>query len=229
MMGFLNKFMDAVGVELEAGVASEVQALIAPSGWHPGKHLAGAVPNGPPPRPDGLATRLGVLRYAPTAVSLDRKWTAGAPSRWPAVGEFLQARTGHDFPVLSRLTHRRAIRAIAAMIRDNLDEASSVVGLALKARLGCIYAETVADTALAGEMEKLSRHRPHNVNDARTRAALELARAASPSPSRIDTGVIEACRAARIGAAEVVEIVVWLSVLQMLHRLSEFYRTGKHA
>jgi alkylhydroperoxidase family enzyme len=227
MMGFLNKFMDTIGVELEAGVASEVQALIAPYGWKPGKHFAGAVPDRPPPRADSLATRLGVLRYAPTAISLDRKWTAGVPSRWPAVGAFLQAKTGHDFPLLSRLTHPRAIRAIATMVRDNFDEAASVIGLALKARLGCVYAETVADTTLADEMEKLSRHRPLHVDDARTRAALELAGAASSSPSQIDTGVVEACRAARLGAAAIVEIVVWLSVLQMLHRLSEFYRTGK--
>jgi alkylhydroperoxidase family enzyme len=227
MMGFLNKFMDVVGVELEAGVASEVQALIAPSGWNPGKHFTGTVPDSPPPHADSLATRLGVLRYAPTAVLLDRKWTAGVPSRWPAVGEFLQAKTGHDFPVLSRLTHRRAIRAIAVMIRDNFDEATSVVGLSLKARLGCIYAEAVGDTTLAGEVEKLSQRCPHHVNDARAQAALGLARAASSSPSQIDTGVVGACRAARLGAAAIIEIVVWLSVLQMLHRLSEFYRAEK--
>jgi alkylhydroperoxidase family enzyme len=225
MMGFLNKFMDAVGVELEAGVASEVQALIAPSGWNPGKHLTSVVPDGPPPRADSLATRLGVLRYAPTAVSLDRKWTAGVPSRWPAVGAFLQAKTGHDFPVLSRLTHRRAVRAIAAMLRDNFDEATSVIGLSLKARLGCVYAEVVGDTTLAGEVEKLSRRCPHYVDDARAQAAVALARAASSSPSQIDTGVVEACRAGRLGAAAIIEIVVWLSVLQMLHRLSAFYRT----
>jgi alkylhydroperoxidase family enzyme len=227
MMGFLNKFMDAVGVELEAGVAGEVQALIAPSGWNPGKHLSGTVPDSPPPRADSLATRLSVLRHAPTAMSLDRKWTAGVPSRWPAVGEFLQEKTGHDFPVLSRLTRRRAIRAIATMVRDNFDEATSVVGLSLKARLGCVYAEAVGGTTLAGAMERLSQRRPHDANDARTRAALALTRAASSSPSQIDAGVVEACRAAPLAAAGIIEIVVWLSVLQMLHRLSEFYGADK--
>jgi alkylhydroperoxidase family enzyme len=224
MTGFLNKFMDAVGVELEAGIAGEVQALIAPTGWNPGKHFAGTVADRPPPRADSLATRLGLVRYAPAAISLDRKWTAGVPSRWPAVGEFLRARTGSDFPVLARLTHRRAIRGIATMVRDNFDAATSVVGLSLKARLGCIYAEVVADAALAGEVEKLAQRAPRNVDDARARAAIALARAASTSPSQIDAGVVEACREARLGAAAIVEIVVWLSVLQMLHRLSGFYR-----
>jgi hypothetical protein len=134
MMGFLNKFMDAVGVELEPEVAGEVQALIVPSGWHPGKHFAGTFPDGAPPRADSLGTKLSVLRYASSALSFDRKWTADVPSRWPAVGEFLRAKTGHNFPVLSRLTHRRAIRAIAVMVRDNFDAATSVIGLPLKAR-----------------------------------------------------------------------------------------------
>jgi hypothetical protein len=36
--------------------------------------------------------------------------------------------------------------------------------------------------------------------------------------------VVEACRESRLGAAAIIEIVVWLAVLQMLHRLSAFYR-----
>ena len=38
MMGFLNKFMDATGVELEADTIAEVGALLASTGWNPGKH-----------------------------------------------------------------------------------------------------------------------------------------------------------------------------------------------
>jgi alkylhydroperoxidase family enzyme len=224
MMGFLNKFMDAVGVELEPAIAGEVNALITPSGWQPGKHFAGTIPEAPPPPADSLATKLGVLRFAPTAMSLDRKWTAGVPSRWPEVGGFLRAATGHDFPVLSRLTHRRAIRAIAVMLRDNLDPGTSVIGVALKGRLGRVYAEVVGDARLAGEIEKLSKRLPVPLEDRRTEAALQLARAASSSPAQIDVDVVEACRESRLGAAATIEIVVWLSVLQMLHRLSAYYR-----
>lgn len=223
MMGFLNKFMDAVGVELEEQIVGEARALIAPSGWSPGKHFAGTTLDSAPPRADGLGTRLSVLRYAPTALSFDRKWTAGVPSSWPAVGEFLRTATGSDFPVLSRLRHRRAIRAIAVMVRDNFDAATSIIGLPLKARLGRVYAEVVVNAALAGEIEKLSRHRPDFVDDAASRAALGLARAASSSPALIDTGVVQDCREGQLSAAAIIEIVVWLSVLQMLHRLSTFY------
>jgi alkylhydroperoxidase family enzyme len=227
MMGFLNKFMDAVGVELEAEIAGGVNALIAPTGWNPGKHFAGAAPQAPPPRADSLGTKLGVLRFAPAAMLLDRKWTAAVPSSWPEVGEFLRLATGHDFPVLSRLTHRRAIRAIAVMLRDNFDPGTSVIGLPLKGRLGHVYAEVVGDTALAREVEKLSERFPVSVEDSRTEAALQLARAASSSPAQIDTDVVEACRRSRLGAAATIEIVLWLSVLQMLHRLSAYYRSPR--
>jgi hypothetical protein len=36
MMGFLNKFMDAIGVELEQPVVSEVARTLG-DGWTPGK------------------------------------------------------------------------------------------------------------------------------------------------------------------------------------------------
>ena len=51
------------------------------------------------------------MPFIPSALSLDRKWTAGVPKSWPGVGAYLREHTGHDFPVLSRLTQARAIRA----------------------------------------------------------------------------------------------------------------------
>jgi hypothetical protein len=113
---------------------------------------------------------------------------------------------------------------MAVMLRDNFDPGTSVIGLPLKGRLGHVYAEVVGDTVLAGEVEKLSQGFPVPVEDSRTEAALQLARAASSSPAQIDTDVVEACRKSRLGAAATIEIVVWLSVLQMLHRLSAYYR-----
>jgi alkylhydroperoxidase family enzyme len=126
MMGWLNKAMDALGVPLEEATASEVTGVIAPSGWMPGQHRKGAILAGNPPGADSLATRWGLIRYAPRAIKLDRAWTAGVPDRWPAVGAYLRRRTGHSFPVLSRLRNRRAIRAIATMLKDNLS--GSVIG-----------------------------------------------------------------------------------------------------
>ena len=219
MMGFLNKAMDALGVPLEEPTASEVTGVIAPSGWTTGQHMKGTVQPGSPPGADSLATRLGLIRYAPQAIKLDRGWTRGVPDRWPAVGEFLRQRTGHSFPVLSHLRHRRAIRAIATMIKENLGK--SVIGLDDKLAAGLIYADTIGNPSLAQELRTLgARERP----DAPTQA---LARAISSSPAAVDQDVLQSSRA--IPPAGIVELVTFVSVLQMLHRLSCFYPTAGFA
>jgi hypothetical protein len=217
MMGFLNKAMDALGVPLEEDTASEVDGVISPSGWTPGQHMKGAVQAGAPPGADSLATRFGLIRYAPQAIKLDKAWTEGVPDRWPAVGEYLRQRTGHSFPVLSRLRHRRAIRAIATMIEENLSRSESVIGLDDKLAAGLIYAHTVGNPSLVQELRALG---AGELPDSPTQT---LARAVSPSPAAVDQGVLESSRA--IPPAGIVELVTFVSVLQMLHRLSSFYPT----
>jgi hypothetical protein len=214
MMGFLNKFMDALGVELEPATAAEVSRVLSPSGWTPGQHLAQLPAEGEPPRPDGVMTKLGVVRHAPSALSLDRKWTAGVPGAWPAVGEYLKGRTGHDFPVLGRLRHKRAVRALATMLRDNLDAQASVVGVPAKLGAGVVFAQAVGSAALEAELRRLG--------EVETSEVIEtLARAIAPSPSRVDDGVVERCRS--LAPEAIVEIVTFVSLMQLLHRLEAFY------
>jgi alkylhydroperoxidase family enzyme len=219
MMGFLNKAMDALGVPLEEPVASEVNGVIGPSGWKPGQHMRTTVLDGDPPGADSLLTRLSAVRYAPQAAKLDKGWTQGVPDRWPAVGEFLRQRTGHAFPVLSRLRHRRAVRAIATMIGENLGE--SVIGLDNKLAAGLIYAHTIGNPPLAQELRALG---ARELPDSPTQT---LARAISSSPAAVDRSVLESSRA--ISPAGIVELVTFVSVLQMLHRLSSFYPTTDFA
>jgi alkylhydroperoxidase family enzyme len=219
MMGFLNKFMDALGVELEPETVAEVDAIMSPSGWSAGKHLDGvARPRTGPPPPDSLATKLGVLRYLPAALSFERSVTRGVPDRWPAVGELLRARTGHDFPVLGRLRHARAIRAIAVMLNVNLDARASVLGLSTKARVARVYARVVGSTVLTADVEALLARHGAAAPFADEPAVLALAETLSPSPAGTPSEL-------GISAAAIVELVTWLSVLQMLHRLSSFYNS----
>lgn len=213
MMGFLNKFMDAVGVPLEEPTVQEVSGVIGGSGWSPGKHLPGISAAGAPPPADSLATQLSLLRYAPKAISLDKAWTKGVPDRWPAVGEYLKSKTGHDFPVLSRLRHRRAIRAIATMLRDNLDASQSGIGLPTKLAAGLVYAETVGN--LGSDLRALG------AVPVAEGPALVVARAIAPSPAEVGEEAIAAAR--NMKPAELVELVVWISMLQLIHRLSTFY------
>jgi AhpD family alkylhydroperoxidase len=245
MMGFLNKFMDAIGVELEQAVVAEVSSTMGRD-WSPGKAGAALDPRAatkPPPPPDRLLTKLRIVPLLPAALRMDARWQRGVPSAWPAVGDFLRERTGHNFPVLSRLHHRRAIRSIASMLRENLNPVSTNIGLDTKILAGVVFAEVVADDALAGDVRATAAR--HAVTDLqmdaagrfarregdaalpdrnpKLRAALTLSRAASPSPARIDADVVATCREGGLTAPAIVELICWLSVLQMLHRLSCFY------
>jgi len=213
MMGWLNKTMDALSIPLEEPIASGVADVIAPTGWTPGQHMKRMPAGGDPPGADSVMTRLSVVRHAPQALRLDKTWTEGVPDRWPAVGEFLRQKTGHAFPVLSQLRNRRAIRAIATMIKDNLGE--SVIGRDNKLAAGLIYAQTVGNPSLADELRALG---AAELPDSPVQI---LARAISPSPAAVDQGVLESSRA--ISPAGIVELVTFISLLQMLHRLSSFY------
>ena len=259
MMGFLNKFMDAVGVDLEEAAVHEVSQVLRPIGWTPGKHRVDTtqpVDRSLQARPGGrdtLLTKLAILRYVPAALRLDRSWTRGVPSRWPEVGAFLKATTGHDFPLLAKVRSRRAVRAIATVLRDNLTAAGSRLGLRVKALAGLVYASVVGSETLAREARALAaRTSPpvaeetleavvrfamepvelsadfsesglNGLDDLNGEAALALllAKAVSPSPATLPAPLI-ARVSERLSPEAQVELVVWIAVQQMLHRLGSF-------
>ncbi len=247
MMGFLNKFMDSIGVELEQSVVSEVSSTMGPD-WSPGKAgtlIDPAAPERPVPPADGLRTRMRLIPLLPAAIRFDRRWQRETPGRWPDVAAFLSERTGHDFPVLERLHSRRALRSVASVLQQNLDPATSVVGIELKVLVGAIFAEIVGDERVADDIGALARHagidgeklrdtiayaRGDDTSSpagSRTEsAALALARAASYSPARTDASTVEACRESGLSPAAIVEIIAWLSVLQTLHRLTCYVTAG---
>jgi alkylhydroperoxidase family enzyme len=232
MMGFLNKFMDVIGVELESAVAAEVTPWIDPS-WTPGKAGTGrapAMPNVVPTQPpvDGLRSRLRLLPLLPAAVRYDRRVQRGVPSGRLAVAEFLEARTGAAFPVLSALRSNRARRSIATMIMENLDASTSIVGLPVKVAAGAELVKTLGNRHLAHDVDALLARLAVDVGsstappDEKAEAILELARAAATSPASTDEATVDACADAGLEPAAIVEVVTWLALLQLLHRLSTF-------
>lgn len=245
VMGFLNKFMNAIGVELEPTTAAETAAILGPD-WSSGVAGRALDPaaRSRPPSADTLRTKLRIVPRMPTALRLDTAWQRGVPGTWPEAGAFLRGATGHDFPVLGRLRHGRAVKGIATALRDNLDPATTVTGLPVKALAGVIFAEIVADQELAGaaralaakqgvataQIEEAKRFARDPAaapgGDARDRALLLLARAASPSPAAIDAGIVAVCREAEIPAPAIVELVTWLALLQLLHRLISYHAPG---
>ena len=262
LMGFLNKFMDALGIDLEDAAVAEVSEVLRPSGWTPGKHRVSDEHPAEPSlqaRPGGrdtLATKLTLLRHVPAAIRLDQAWTRGVPSRWPEVGTFLKTETGYDFPLLAKVRSRRAVRAIATVLRDNLNASESRLGLRVKALSGLVYATVVGNEGLAGEARELaSRTSPSaapesveavvrfaaepselgesGISDALGRLgslpglgngaalALLLAKAISPSPAAVPAPLAARVSKALSPGAQV-ELVVWVAVQQMLHRLGGY-------
>jgi hypothetical protein len=179
---------------------------------------------------------------------MESRWTKGVPDRWPEVGTYLEARTGHGFPLLGKLRHKRAIRALATILRDNLDPATSVIGLQTKTLAGLVYATVVGDATLAHEARLLAARFAPELDEGtieavrrfaadatvsappglpKDRAAsLVLARAASPSPAEIGAALLDELTPL-LTPAGIIELMVWLSVQQLLHRLICFYAAAE--
>ncbi|MCP4224685.1 MAG: hypothetical protein GY773_15205, partial [Actinomycetia bacterium] len=272
MMGFLNKFMDAMGVELEPEAVADAADLIGPTGWSVGQHGwadenlgnsdgadgdsadgdSGDTADGDNgddelPPTDTIGSLLRVFRNAPGAVRLDRRWTDGMPKGADKAHRLIAETYGYDEPVLMAMAHAKPRRALTAMLRHNLDPDQSVVGVGVKALAGLVFANHAANEPLADRARALATHHgiseeaiaaadgldvaPASVEsldaldrlDDATKATLALAQAISPSPAAVDQSVIDGALAA-ISSAQIVEIVVWVSVCQLIHRLSVYYQ-----
>lgn len=250
MMGFLNKFMDAMGVDLEPEAVGDVSALIGPTGWSVGQHgWAGGeraeseeVSSAESlPAVDSASTIAKVLRHAPGAVRLDRKWMDGMPASGLAARHRLLVDYAYDEELLTSMVHTKPRRALAAMLQHNLEPTQSELGVGLKALAGLVYANHVGNSWLAEKSAGLASSRgvdPAIVRvvrsgidltdkavelDDRTVAVFAGALAMSPSPAVVDATTIGTVTD-HLSAEEIVELAVWISLSQLQHRLSLWYK-----
>lgn len=245
MMGYLNKFMDSMGIELEADAIADVQDLIGPTGWNAGKHQwdenqiiesAQDVPV------DGIGTYFRMLRFGPAASRLGARWSKGVRGELGAALMMLEDEIGYSFPFFSTIGHKRVIKALAAALRLNLSADNTQVGLAAKCMTMLVYGRAVGDEVLSAEaiqltsmlapeidptvMLEIGQYATASIIDGRVplelspihRAVVQLAKAASGSPSSI-TELTVLMTIEDMSPAQIVEVVNWLSLLQLLHRL----------
>jgi len=116
MMGFLNKFMDAIGVELEPSVVSEVKSTMGP-GWSAGKAgtmLDPAAPELPVPRSTAGGRRCDCSRSCLPLSASTAVGSAGRPVDGPrsaassASERATTSRSWHGFsPVTPAVASRR--------------------------------------------------------------------------------------------------------------------------
>ncbi len=287
LMGFLNKFMDTMGIELEAESIDDVSDLISETGWTPGQHVWSVedVDNGADGQAEGrplvrksisnrngdghtpgdgdaggpigatgyanvptdsASTYLRVLRRAPGAMRKERAWTKGVSGRIGPALMMLEDHLGYAYGTLASLNQNRAVRAIATVLRDNLDEQNTSIGLSAKCLIALVYARVVGNDVLTAEAIQIaervapqldqrvlasvgrfatadatSASIPPGLSSAEA-AAVILAKAAAPSPSEVNQITVASTMDA-LDPDQIVEAVVWISVQQLLHRLYVFY------
>ena len=270
--GFLNKFMDTMGIPLEDRAIADVQALLRPTGWNPGKHLWTSEPvegldqaGGRPLRlvepgwtevdtsdeipVDNMGTYLRVFRQAPGAVRLEKAWTRGVSKRIGPILLMLEEQVGYAFPVLGLVRSQKVVKALATALRDNLDPERSAIGLPAKLLAGLVYAGQVGADLLGDELlllidavapgtdprlvaatrrfasaSSVAAEVPESLSSEEA-AALLLAKAASPSPAQV-TEITIASVSHVLDGEQIVELVVWLSLLQTLARLYSFHEAA---
>lgn len=226
MMGFLNKFMDAMGVDLEPESIGDVSELIGPTGWSVGQHDwalgdRGGKSTGLPPS-DNVAMYARVLRNAPGAVRLERAWLHDIPTDQAEIRQYVFNQFGIDEPALTGLTQRKVTRALAGMLAENLRPEQSIIGLSNKALITRIFADFVDSDRLRTYASALTaRHGEPSTDDPVTGAIATLIPSVAPSPASVTPTDVVDLRA-DLTAAQVVESVTWVSLLQLLHRLHLF-------
>lgn len=263
MMGFLNKFMNAMGIELEQEAIDDTAALLSKTGWEPGLHAANGykMKNSALPQQDNLFTYLRVIRQAPGAVRWEKKCMRNVPSDYTAASEYLSQHTGYSFPILKPVKEKRVIRTLTTALRDNLDKEATVTGLKIKMYAGLIFSAHAENNILSAEIRNLAAYWAPELNDEKfmlpdkiaqmeipddmpacktaiqslqqqlsltekEAATILLAIAASHNPARVNEVVIETVLA-HMKPAEVIETIVWLSMLQLLNRLSAYHSLMK--
>ncbi|MBQ4821639.1 hypothetical protein [Aquimarina sp. MMG016] len=261
LMGFLNKFMDAVGIELETGSIQDVGKLLLSIGWDPGKHSESNIDlseiNTKPIKKDNFLTYLRILRYAPWAVMMEKRWTKGVPDNYEQSKVYLEKYTGYTFPFLKNIKSKRVIKTLTFVLKSNLDPVTTELGLRVKYLSSLVYYLTIQNKALAKEAEviilklipdigidtlegikrigrqatpidtssckKLLTNLFSNTCLTKEEAAtIMLTKAISNSPAEINDSIIKEVIPS-MKPDSVVELGVWISIQQLLHRLSVYF------
>ncbi|GAA4113663.1 hypothetical protein GCM10022393_12800 [Aquimarina addita] len=260
MMGFLNKYMDVMGIPLEDEAIADTGNLLVGTGWTP-EHIVAYHYETPEsfvkPKADNLGTFLRVFLQAPGAIRLESKWVKGVPKKYPEAGEYLKKHTGYSFPMIAYFKAARLIRAITTVLRDNLDNNTTKIGLGTKCLAGLLFSTTVQNKKLIEEATILVNYHMPNITtevlikiqdvalkeivytantckqlitdivnttglSKRQAGFIVLAKASSSSPAIINNVVLQEV-VSLCKAEEVVELIVWISIQQMLYRLYTYY------
>lgn len=180
LMGFLNKFMGAMGVELETEALEETGKILTETGWKPGKHFRGnyrAPEDYHNPVKDNIGTYIRMFQQAPGVVRLEKKWTKGVPNKYPQAGIFLQEHTGFDFPMIAKTKDPRIIKTLTTVLRDNLNAGESKIGLAAKSLSSLVFAIVAQNEILLREASALIKYHASDIQNNQLEVIEKIAKA----------------------------------------------------
>ncbi len=264
LMGFLNKFMDAVGIQLEKESLQDVGELLSSAGWKPGKHVKNDLDFSEilskPIKKDSVWTYLRIIKHAPKAILMEKRWTKGVPDNYLQARVYLEKHTGYAFPILENIKNKRITKTVTAVLKDNLNPITSQLGIRVKHLASLVYHTAVNNIVLAKEAEVIIKEltpdidvttiekikkigvqsTPTDVSFCKKMladliainltkeeaAAVLLARAISNSPAEVNTTILEEVTT-HMRPESTVELGVWISIQQLLHRLSSYYEVVK--
>ncbi|MFK7795913.1 MAG: carboxymuconolactone decarboxylase family protein [Aureispira sp.] len=251
LMGFLNKFMDVVGVELEQDSLDDVYDLLKDTDWQTGKHVEGTptvtVPN-KTVKADSWSTYLKVLRQAPRAIKLEKQWLRDIPKPENKIKAVLKDNIGYYFPLLEKLQRDKLKRTFVAVLSDNFSEKNTVIGLRTKIISSLVFCAVADNPTLENYFLQLANANKIEISaelhqvlvqftnnqaiyfewdglSANDQTIVAFTKHASKSPSTIHASLIDTITQ-QLSAEGIIELSTWLSIVQMLYRLEKLPMLG---
>mmetsp|Transcript_25557 Transcript_25557/g.46999 ORF Transcript_25557/g.46999 Transcript_25557/m.46999 type:complete len:466 (+) Transcript_25557:109-1506(+) len=238
VFGALNKLMDGLNIPLELSTYQETVDHLganykagAASGMLQVEPIA-KMQRKPTPQIDDWTNYVAIIYHGLRpggAMSLDRKLLQGIPAKITECCAYLNTLCGCSFKsVLESLQHERFRRAITCVISKNF--VSDNLSLHLKVRVGLQYCDVLENSILAEELKKVlasaavAYQDDQNHDNAIASLVLQVGNALSYAPSRMTPRLVNQIRASDdFTPVMIVELVSFLAILQMLHRIISFH------
>ncbi len=175
---------------------------------------------------------------------LERHYSNGVSNNMGATFAELESVSGYSWPYLSSLTNKRAFKALAVALCENLHVSRSQIGIETKLLTGIIYAKVTSNEKLMSDSLQLIAHLAPDLPEKTIRCAVEfvsidngalpvsftneqsaavlLARSIAATPCKINEITISMV-CAELTSKQIIEIITWVSLQEMLGRLYKFY------
>lgn len=236
-MGFLNCCIDVLGMVLERRLLHQAQQYLSGSGWEAGnkyeeeydRELVDADPH-----EDAKLGALGMARSMVGLIAFDRKALANIEGRPAKLEAQLHKELGFVPSYIKRTSRVPVKRVWAQMLIEQICGTNGSVDPRHKLIMSFVAAKLFDDRLLAAQFAHLAVRAgadPKELRaalitgrceDARAEAGYALARASTRAPVTLRMQLIEALME-HYTPAEIMELVVVVSVVSMLRRYSAFY------